>query len=117
MKEFIIVALYGIGSFLVFNYLLKIIGMRFKAISNLQEKVSKMKNRKLYSNLFTLALVIIIVVIRQMFDLGYLGYGLLLGGLLAISAFTFDKIEIQEDNKQEYKNNKPINNKKNIKKR
>lgn len=109
MADFIIIAICGVASFMLFSFLLKKSAEKYEKVKDIQEKFGKLKNSKLYSNIITFALIIIIVVLREMFDIGYIGYGLLLGGLLSISDFLFNKsIEELEANKKT-RNLKPTN--------
>ena len=111
MKDFIGIALWGITSFVIFSLLWKMAAKKYKKLEAIQMKFSSLKKRNLYSTTITFALVILIVVIKEMFALGDFGYGLLLGALLSISDFLFNKVvnEDKKDKNKDYpKSNKSV---------
>ena len=117
MKDFIVIALWGITSFVIFNLLWKVAAKKYKKLEAIQMKFSSSKRRGLYSSIITFILVILIVVIKEMFAIGDFLYGLLLGALLSVSDFLFNKIVTEEEkneknNKNNSKSNKLTNKKK-----
>jgi len=103
MKDFIGIALWGITSFVIFSLLWKVAAKKYKKLEAMQTKFSSLKKRNLYSTIITFALVILIVVVKETFALGDFAYGLLLGALLSVADFLFNKV-VNEDDKNKNKN-------------
>lgn len=111
MKDFIVIAIVGISSFVICNLILKMLSSKYKKLEAIQNKYSNSQKKGLGNSVVIFILIILIVVLKEMFSIGSVGYGLLLGILLSISDFLFKQpVEEEDKNKKNNQNKTKYNN-------